>query len=59
MTHPVRLFSYGTLQLDSVQVATFGRLLASHDDAMRGYRRAIIEITNPEVLKASGGRKKD
>ena len=33
MTNPTRLFSYGTLQLDSVQMATVGHLLAGHDDA--------------------------
>ena len=50
------LFSYGTLQLDSVQQATFGRLLDGHDDAMPGYRTEMLEITDPEVLKTSGER---
>lgn len=52
----VQLFSYGTLQLDSVQLAIFGRLLDGRDDAMPGYRRDMIEITDPDVLKASGER---
>jgi hypothetical protein len=53
---PVYLFSYGTLQLDAVQLATFGRRLDGHDDAMPGYRQDLIEITDPEVLKTSGER---
>ncbi len=50
------LFSYGTLQLDSVQMATFGRLLDGRDDAMPGYCTEMLEITDPEVLKTSGER---
>lgn len=52
----VRLFSYGTLQLESVQMASFGRLLEGTPDALPGYRRDMIEIADPEVLKASGER---
>ena len=50
------LFSYGTLRLDSVQVATFGRLLDGRDDAMPGYRTEMLEITDPDVLEKSGER---
>ncbi len=50
------LFSYGTLQLDSVQLATFGRLLDGADDAMPGYRTERLEITDPDVLAKSGER---
>lgn len=52
----VLLFSYGTLQLEQVQLESFGRLLDGEDDAMPGYRRAMVEITDPEVLRASGER---
>jgi gamma-glutamylcyclotransferase (GGCT)/AIG2-like uncharacterized protein YtfP len=52
----VLLFSYGTLQQDDVQLASFGRLLEGQDDAMPGYRESVIEITDPEVIKASGKR---
>jgi hypothetical protein len=52
----VNLFSYGTLQLDSVQMASFGRLLAGRDDAMPRYRKDVVEITDPEVIRASGER---
>ena len=34
--YPVRLFSYGTLQLPSVQLATFGRRLDGVCDALCG-----------------------
>lgn len=51
-----RLFSYGTLQFDSVQLANFGRLLDGRSDTMPGWRTELIEITDPDVLKASGER---
>jgi len=50
----VYLFSYGTLQLPRVQIATFGRLLAGSPDAMQGYRKEMVEITDPAVLATSG-----
>ncbi len=53
---PERLFSYGTLQLDSVQMANFGRLLQGQADAIPGWRKDMIEITDPEVLRVSGER---
>jgi len=51
-----RLFSYGTLQLESVQLESFGRLLEGESDAMPGYRRDMVEITDPEVIRKSGER---
>ena len=50
----VLLFSYGTLQQENVQMASFGRLLAGRPDAMPGYRRDMLEITDPEVIATSG-----
>ncbi|HEY0296672.1 MAG TPA: gamma-glutamylcyclotransferase family protein [Bordetella sp.] len=50
----VWLFSYGTLQLESVQLESFGRLLGGEDDAMIGYSQAMVEITDPEVIRQSG-----
>ncbi|QNK01147.1 gamma-glutamylcyclotransferase family protein [Dyella telluris] len=50
------LFSYGTLQLERVQLESFGRLLEGQDDAMPGYSRTMVEITDPEVLRKSGER---
>ena len=52
----VRLFSYGTLQLENVQRETFGRLLDGSADALVGYARAMVEITDPQVLATSGER---
>lgn len=51
---PVRLFSYGTLQQEKVQLETFGRLLQGAPDALGGYRQDMVRITDPAVLAASG-----
>lgn len=51
---PVLLFSYGTLQDKAVQLANFGRELAGQHDAMLGYTKNWVEITDPEVLATSG-----
>ena len=58
MTDPrdILLFSYGTLQRESVQLASFGRRLDGVPDAIRGYARAMVEITDPDVLASSGER---
>uniref|UniRef100_UPI0033413115 gamma-glutamylcyclotransferase family protein n=1 Tax=Castellaniella defragrans TaxID=75697 RepID=UPI0033413115 len=50
----VLLFSYGTLQLEQVQLESFGRRLEGADDAMPGYRQSMVEITDPEVIRKSG-----
>lgn len=55
-TRDILLFSYGTLQLESVQRASFGRRLDGEPDAMTGYARTMVEITDPDVLAASGER---
>jgi len=51
---PHLLFSYGTLQLPSVQNAIFGRLLPGEPDAVVGYTLGEVRITDPAVLAASG-----
>ncbi|UPT64627.1 MAG: gamma-glutamylcyclotransferase [Hyphomonadaceae bacterium JAD_PAG50586_4] len=51
-----RLFSYGTLQLESVQRVQFGRVLEGVADALVGFREDIVEITDPDVLVKSGER---
>jgi hypothetical protein len=57
MTDPtIHLFSYGTLQLENVQISSFGRLLAGRPDAMPGFRKEMVEITDPDVLAKSGER---
>jgi len=50
----VYLFSYGTLRQESVQIASFGRLLKGADDALPGYKQSMIEITDPDVIAKSG-----
>lgn len=52
----VHLFSYGTLQQDSVQMASFGRLLKGVPDCLPGWRREMVEITDVEVFAKSGER---
>ena len=52
----ILLFSYGTLQLQSVQLASFGRVLGGSRDAMPGFRKTFVEITDPDVLAKSGER---
>ncbi|AMS28446.1 MAG TPA: UDP-N-acetylmuramate--alanine ligase [Hyphomonadaceae bacterium] len=56
MTASIRLFSYGTLQLEQVQRETFGRRLDGAADALLGFKQTLIEITDPEVVKISGER---
>lgn len=48
------LFSYGTLQLKSVQMANFGRELTGHADTLIGYQLDFIEMTDERVLAESG-----
>lgn len=48
------LFSYGTLQLDQVQMDTFGRLLDGVTDSLTGYALEIVTITDQAVIKSSG-----
>ena len=48
------LFSYGTLQLEQVQLDTFGRLLNGKKDTLRKYRIRNLKITDSEVIKSSG-----
>ena len=52
----VPLFSYGTLRQANVQMASFGRLLAGSPDVLPRYASAMIEITDPQVVAASGAR---
>ena len=49
-----RLFSYGTLQQESVQLANFGRRLECSADAVIGWRLSNVEIDDPEVVAESG-----
>jgi hypothetical protein len=51
---PELLFSYGTLQLEAVQMATFGRRLAGKSDALRGFELVSLKIEDPTVVTISG-----
>ena len=48
------LFSYGTLQSDEVQLATFGRRLDARPDALVGYALVMIEIEDQDFIATSG-----
>lgn len=48
------LFSYGTLQLEQVQIETYGRLLTGTKDSLPNYRIEDLKITDAEVIRKSG-----
>jgi hypothetical protein len=48
------LFSYGTLQLEAVQMATFGRHLSGVSDVLRGFELALSKIEDQTVVAISG-----
>src|SRR5260221_14666708 len=48
------LFSYGTLQKESVQLSTFGRLLEGQGDELPGFERSLVRIEDPQVVANSG-----
>ena len=48
------LFSYGTLQLDDIQLSTFGRLLAGQRDELIGFEPALVKIEDPAVAARLG-----
>jgi Gamma-glutamyl cyclotransferase, AIG2-like len=54
LSDDVWLFSYGTLQQESVQLATFGRRLEGRADALPGYATVPFEITDAQVIATSG-----
>src|ERR1700675_373858 len=48
------LFSYGTLQLEAVQMATLGRLLTGTRDVLPGFEAATLEIDDQATISLSG-----
>ena len=48
------LFTYGTLQLEEVQLATFGRKLEGRPDVLIGYRLVKITIEDKDFVAKSG-----
>lgn len=49
-----RLFSYGTLQHEEVQLSTFGRKLDGQKDLITGYEPALLKITDAAVSARLG-----
>jgi gamma-glutamylcyclotransferase (GGCT)/AIG2-like uncharacterized protein YtfP len=50
------LFSYGTLQDESVQQSMFGRRLKGEPDELVGFELSLFDVDDPEFVKASGKR---
>ena len=48
------LFSYGTLQHESVQLATFGRLLKGRADELVGYELSVLTVQEEAFIAKSG-----
>ena len=48
------LFSYGTLQSEAVQLATFGRRLEGKADILVGYYLTMIPIRDRDVVAKNG-----
>ena len=49
-----KLFSYGTLRYEPVQMSTFGRKLEGKNDILNGFKLSMVRITDPEVIATSG-----
>lgn len=54
VSYSEHLFSYGTLQQESVQLANFARKLKGRPDVVTGWRLSTVEIKDPAVLMQSG-----
>lgn len=48
------LFSYGTLQQESVQLSTFGRRLQGQKDELLGFEPSRVRIEGPQVVATAG-----
>ena len=48
------LFSYGTLQTEAVQLATFGRRLEGKPDILVGYSLTIVQVEDQNFVALSG-----
>lgn len=53
-TYTEKLFSYGTLQYEAVQLSTFGRKLYGNPDTLAGFDITKIEIKDQDVIAVSG-----
>jgi lactoylglutathione lyase len=48
------LFTYGMLQREEVQMATFGRLLEGQRDELVGFERGLLRVDDPTFVVKSG-----
>ena len=48
------LFSYGTLQLEAVQMAIFGRRLTGKRDVLPGFEETLLVIEDQAIISISG-----
>jgi hypothetical protein len=48
------LFTYGTLALPDIQLATFGRLVRGESDEIVGCERVMITVDDPQVMADTG-----
>ncbi len=46
-----KLFSYGTLRYETVQLSTFGGKLQGESAVLSGYQLSQVKITDPQALK--------
>lgn len=49
-----KLFSYGTLRYEPVQLKNFGRKLKGAQDSLKGFNLTLVEIKDPQVVAISG-----
>ncbi|KTC66637.1 AIG2-like family [Legionella adelaidensis] len=49
-----KLFSYGTLRLESVQIGNFGRKLTGESATLPGFSLSHVSIQDPNVVNLSG-----
>jgi len=52
--YPIALFSYGTLQLEHIQMKNFGRLLQGADDILTGFKMESFEIADRATVQLIG-----
>lgn len=48
------LFSYGTLQQEAIQRATFGRALSGEADSLPAFEQVALVLDDPKVVAATG-----
>jgi hypothetical protein len=48
------LFSYGTLQLEPIQLAVIGRTLTGQPDVLPGFEQTVVEIEDESVQSITG-----